>query len=404
MKNKPLKTLYLSQRIPYPPNKGEKIRTFHQIDYLLKKGHSISLCCPYTADDELPLFEKFTQNYTVNTQNSKLSPAPLRYLLGLMSHKPLSISNFYSTELQKKIDQLISTETYNNIVCTSSSMAEYIFNSSILSSLENTPKLVMDFMDLDSDKWRQYSESSIPPMKWIYQRESKLLSRYEHKINREFDISFFISEAEVDLFCANDNCIRRPLSIGNGIESDFFKPASTPPKNMAPVFIFTGVMDYKPNIDCVLWFTQNVWQKIINKYPDARFIIAGMNPVDSILALKKTRGIEVTGFVDDILPFYHASDYFIAPLRIARGVQNKILQAFSCGLPVIASSMGAEGIEYTEGKDIMIADTPDEFFAVIEQLNEDKNLYKSLKENALALIKNHYSWDVKLAELGKILG
>jgi len=398
-----LKTLYISQRIPYPPNKGEKLRSFYQIKYLLENNHNIFLCCPYTTDDELELFKQFTDQYGVSTQQCKLGPKLLRHFSGIASHKALSISNFYSSRLQDIIDQLISQEAFHNIVCTSSSLAEYIFNSSTLPKLNNRPKLIMDFMDLDSDKWRQYSESSTFPMKWIYKRESILLTRYEKKIYRFFDICFFVSKAEVDLFCQNNECTEKPLAIGNGIENESFTPAIHPPENDGPVFIFTGVMDYKPNIDSILWFTNNVWPKITIKYPESRLIIAGMNPTPGILALTKVKGIEVTGFVDDILPYYHQSDFFIAPLRIARGVQNKVLQAFSCGLPVISTSMGAEGIDYTDGKNILIADTPDAFFDSIEKLIENKILYQSLKDNALQLIKNHYSWDVKLATLGKIL-
>jgi len=398
-----LKTLYLSQRVPYPPNKGEKLRTFHQIKYLLENGHEIFLCCPYTSDSELDLLKQFTTQYGVHAKKSKLGPKILRYFSGMICHKALSVSNFYSSSLQKIIDQLIINETFNNIVCTSSSLAEYIFNSSTLPKSKNRPKLIMDFMDLDSDKWKQYSDSSTFPMKWVYKRESTLLEKYEQKIYHFFDACFFISMAEVELFCKKYHCTDKPLAIGNGIESETFTPALHPTENSDPVFIFTGVMDYKPNIDSVLWFTEKVWPRITAKHPDSRFIIAGMNPVPGILALNKIKGIEVTGYVDDILPYYHQSDIFIAPLRIARGVQNKVLQAFSCGLPVISTSMGAEGIDYTDGEDILLADTPEEFFDSIELLINNKFLYGSLKENALNLIRNHYSWDAKLAPLKKIL-
>jgi len=320
----------------------------------------------------------------------------------MVTNKPLSVSNFYSLKLQGMIDRLIATESFQNIVCTSSSMAEYIFKSSSLPRSKNRPKLLMDFMDLDSDKWRQYSDSSSFPMKWIYNRESELLSKYEQRIFRHFDTCFFTSQAEVDLFCQNVKCAKKPLAIGNGIDNETFTPAKIPPQNDDPVFIFTGVMDYKPNIDSVLWFTDNVWPKIIKKYPESRLTIAGMNPVQSILNLTRVKGIEVTGFVDDILPYYHEADFFIAPLRIARGVQNKVLQAFSCGLPVISTSMGAEGIDYTDGENILIADTPDAFFESIEKLIENKHLYQSVKKNALELVKNRYSWDVKLAALKNI--
>jgi len=398
-----LKILFLSQRVPYPPNKGEKIRTFHQIKYLLNNKHDIFLCSPYVLEDELIHFKSFTQKYGVHSEQSKLGHIYLRHLSGMISHKPLSVSNFYSLELQKSIDQLIANESFQHIVCTSSSMAEYIFNSSFLLESKNRPKLVMDFMDLDSDKWRQFSISSKFPMKWIYRREAELLSKFEQKIYRMFDVCFFISQAEVDLFCNNNSCIEKPLSIGNGIDTEYFIPAIRPPNNDHPVFIFTGVMDYKPNIDSVLWFANYVWPKIINKYDKSRFIIAGMNPVAVVSDLRKVQGIEVTGFVNDILPYYHQSDIFVAPLRIARGVQNKVLQAFSCGIPVVASSMGAEGIDCIDGKNILIADTPAMFFDKIERLKNNTTLYSSIKENALSLVKNHYSWSGRLKTLGDIL-
>jgi len=398
-----LKTLYISQRVPFPPNKGEKIRTFHQIEYLLKKGHEISLCCPYTSESELVLFDQLKEQYSIDTKQVKLGPSILRYLSGIILGKPLSVSNFYNIKLQQTIDKLITEETFQNIICTSSSMAEYIFKSSALPTIEKKPKLIMDFMDLDSDKWSQYSESSISLMKWVYQRESKLLAKYERKINNSFDHCFFISQAEVDLFCINADCTKKPLAIGNGMDNKTFTPAYQPIDNSDPVFIFTGVMDYKPNIDSALWFANNVWPKIISKYPLSRFIVAGMNPVQSIQDLSLTKGIEVTGFVDDILPYYHQSDFFVAPLQIARGVQNKVLQAFSCGLPVISTSMGAEGIDYIEGENILIADTPDTFFERIEQLINDKVLYQTLKSNAITLIKEHYTWEAKLSSLDKLL-
>ena len=398
-----MKTLYLSQRVPYPPNKGEKLRTFHQIKFLLENDHDIYLCCPFTTDDELALLHQLADNYGVHEHHEKLAPAFVRHTSGLLFNKALSITNFYSSRLQKVIDHLILNQSFDNIICTSSSLAEYIFRSTTLLNVKRRPRLIMDFMDLDSDKWRQYSESSSLPMKWVYRREANLLAKYEQKIYHSFDTCFFISQAEVDLFCSQYACEKKPLAIGNGIETDSFTPALSPPENNDPVFIFTGVMDYKPNIDSVIWFAQNVWPGITEKHPNSRFIIAGMNPVPSVQALTKDKRIEVTGFVDDILPYYHQSDIFIAPLRIARGVQNKVLQAFSCGIPVIATSMGAEGIEYTDDKNILIADTPDDFLGSIERLTNNRQLYDSISENAQKLIKDHYTWNAKLAPLANIL-
>ena len=398
-----VKTLYLAQRIPYPPNKGEKIRTFHQIKYLLENGHEIFLCSPYSSAEELELFGKFADNYGVHIEKAGLGAKAVRYLAGLFSHKPLSVANFYNKKLQHAVDRIVAEEGIQNIVCTSSSMAEYVFNCSTLPAGKHRPRLVMDFMDMDSDKWRQYGDSAAVPIKWIFKRESTLLAKYEQEVYRFFDASFFISRAEVDLFCQKNKCVDRPLAIGNGIDYQSYAPAALVPENRDPVFIFTGVMDYRPNVDAVIWFTKHVWPRVIRSHPESRFIIAGMNPAPAIMALAKGKGIEITGFVDDILPYYHQSDFFVAPLRIARGVQNKILQAFSCGLPVISTSMGAEGIEYIEGKHILIADTPDDFFNRIEMLVNDGELTRSLKDNAMQLVKEHYSWEAKLVDLLAIL-
>lgn len=339
----------------------------------------------------------------MQSKNRKLGNKYLRYLSGILAHKPLSVTNFYSGKLQKILDSLIANESFQNIVCTSSSMAEYIFNSSTLFKTKNRPKLVMDFMDLDSDKWNQYANSSSIPIRWVYKREAELLSNYEQKICQLFDVSFFISQAEVDLFCERSKCAKKPLAIGNGIDTDYFIPRIQTSNNDHPVFIFTGVMDYKPNIDAVLWFTNYVWPRIIGKYDLSKFIIAGMNPSSDIKALANIQGVEVTGFVEDILPYYHRSDIFVAPLRIARGVQNKVLQAFSCGIPVVSTSMGAEGIDCTDGQNVLVADTADAFFDKIDMLINNTNLYNSIKDNALELAHKRYSWSGRLSALGRIL-
>jgi sugar transferase (PEP-CTERM/EpsH1 system associated) len=395
-------TLYLAQRVPYPPNKGEKIRSFHQIEYLLQNNHKISLACPYDESTDLDNIAQLESKLNISVISERLSPKYIRYSAGLLLHKPLSVSNFYSKKLQQNVDQLILKNAFDNIVCTSSSMAEYIFKSEALPKLNPRPRLIMDFMDLDSDKWRQYSKQSSLPMKWVYARESNLLSKYEHRINDLFDSCFFISQDEVDLFCKLNSSDKKPVSIGNGIDMTVFRPAQTPPQNNHPVLIFTGVMDYKPNVEAVTWFADKVWPRITGKYPQARFVVAGMNPVQSILELKKKKGIEVTGFVDDILPYYHQSDIFVAPLRIARGVQNKVLQAFSCGLPVIATSMGAEGIEYQNGTNILIADSAEDFFSQLDELVTNRDLFHEIRKNALDLVRDRYSWEGQLEKLSEL--
>ena len=394
--------LFLAHRVPFPPNKGEKIRTFNQLKYLKEQGHSIRVCAPLETTDEVGFFQTLAQEYCEQTIYSPLTSKPLRLIKGLLQGKALSVANFYTSSLQKQLDALLVEQVIDAVICTSSAMAEYIYKSNSFESLKVKPMLLMDFMDLDSDKWQQYADNSTWPMKWIYQREANLLSKYEQKVTRHFDCSFFIADAEVNLFKSQISTPEKTgkvITLGNGMDTDLFTPAKHEPKNEAPVFLFTGVMDYKPNIDAVVWFVKQIWPSVLIKYPKARFIIAGMNPTSIVNELVKTTGIEVTGFVDDILPYYHQSNYFVAPFRLARGVQNKVLQGFACGLPVISTPMGAEGIDCVEGESILIANTETEFMNCIDKLEDDISFRESIKKTALALIKEHYSWEGKLSVL-----
>ncbi len=395
--------LFIAQRVPFPPNKGEKIRTFNQLKYLSDMGHAIGVCAPLEKTEDVNYFTELSSRYCSNINYHTLSNKYFRLLKGLFKGNALSVANFYSSNLQTKFDEMLSKYEYDVVICTSSAMAEYIYKSRVLNGLSNKPKLLMDFMDLDSDKWQQYANTSAWPMKWVYQREAKLLSTYEQQITHDFNASFFIADAEVELFKSQINGSGKVLTMGNGMDTSEFIPASVAPNNEAPVFLFTGVMDYKPNIDAVVWFVEQIWHGVVNKYPKARFIIAGMNPSTLVKELEKVSGIEVTGFVDDILPYYHQSNYFVAPFRLARGVQNKVLQAFACGLPVISTPMGAEGIDCQQGKDILIANTEAEFLSSIDKLEQDPAFCELIKSNALALIHEHYSWQGKLQVLDDVL-
>ena len=398
-----LNILFLAQRVPFPPNKGEKIRTFNQLKYLAEQNYKISVCAPLEQSEDVNYFKELADKYCDNITSHVLPLKPLRLLKGLLKGQALSVANFYVSELQNKFDCLLQQECFDVVICTSSAMAEYIYKSKSIQNMDKKPLLLMDFMDLDSDKWQQYAQTSSWPMKWIYQRESSVLAKYEQQVTHDFDASFFIADAEVDLFKSRCSNVGKVLTMGNGMDTTAFVPAKTPPENKAPVFLFTGVMDYKPNIDAVVWFVESIWGKVIKNYPKARFIIAGMNPSSAVKELVSITGVEVTGFVDDILPYYHQADYFVAPFRIARGVQNKVLQAFACGLPVISTSMGAEGIDCVQNEHILIANNEVEFLSAVEKLETDQMLCDTIKKNALSLIHEHYSWQGKLQVLDEVL-
>ena len=178
-----------------------------------------------------------------------------------------------------------------------------------------------------------------------------------------------------------------------------FYPAKWKPATGKPTLLFTGVMDYRPNVDAVLWFVENCWEKLREQHPGIEFIVAGMNPSTEIVRLKKMAGITVTGFVEDILPYYHRADIFVAPFRLARGVQNKVLQAFACGLPVVASPLGAEGINCKHMEHICLAQTPEDYMDSIRALLSDKGMSDAIGSKALQLIQCEFSWRRKLGPM-----
>jgi sugar transferase (PEP-CTERM/EpsH1 system associated) len=394
----------LAHRVPFPANKGEKIRTFHQLEVLAKQGHNIHLFAPYDALVELSFFDELKQVLPCQVNAFRLHSKPSRMIMGLIKGDSLSESNFYSYHLQQHFDQFLHTELPDIVMCSASSMAQYIFNSKTLKSVARKPKLLMDFMDVDSDKWRQYAESTLWPMRWIYQREQKLVATCEKKVATEFDECYLIAAAEVALFNQQITPTDKVKVLGNGLDTRAFYPAENKQINPAPVLLFTGVMDYKPNVDAVVWFVQTCWKQILQLQPGARFIIAGMNPNKEVNKLTAFTGIQVTGFVDDILPYYHQADIFVAPFRLARGVQNKVLQAFSCGLAVVSTPMGAEGIACNDQEHLLLANCAEDFLAKIVSLFDDPTLSASLGSNALSLIKEHYSWKGQLQPLVNAIG
>jgi sugar transferase (PEP-CTERM/EpsH1 system associated) len=394
-----LNILFLSHRVPFPPNKGEKIRTFHQLKHLSELGHPIHLFSPYEDSSELAHFNTLRETLCTSVEASPLTHKFIRLLTGLAKGHPLSVTNFYDRNLQIKLDHFLSNNTIDAILCSASSMAEYVFKSAALNNIEKKPLLVMDFMDVDSDKWGQYQQNSSFPMSMVYAREQRLLAQYEKRIVKQFNASYLIAQAEVMLF--NHKIIKsdKVHVMGNGLDTSVFYPPELKQQNPTPIFLFTGVMDYKPNEDAVIWFVKKCWPTIIAKHPHAKFVIAGMNPTANINQLADNKNIAVTGFVDDILPYYHQADIFVAPFRLARGVQNKVLQAFACALPVISTPMGAEGILCQADRDILIASTSDEFITQANRLIVHPKLRQSIGQSALYIIKQHYSWQSQLQPL-----
>lgn len=275
-------------------------------------------------------------------------------------------------------------------------MAEYVFRSrsKVLHGDNTTPRLYMDFMDLDSDKWRQYAERRSIPLKFIFAREHRLLQKYELNIHRKFDGCFFVSDKEVDLFVDRTGTRDNILAVGNGVTvPDPVEEPQLLTDREEGGLLFTGVMDYFPNEDAMLWFCESVWPIVLSRHPDTTLVIAGMNPSPRVRNLEHLDGVAVTGFLESLEPLFNSAKAVIIPLKIARGIQNKVLEAFAHGVPVVSTPAGAEGIECVAGQHLLVAEDAEAFADAVCRLLIDDELATQLSNAAHNLIRQRYDWE-----------
>lgn len=399
-----MKILYIAHRIPYPPNKGDKIRTFNEIKHL-SASHEIHLVCLADNPEDMKYetnLGKYSKKVKVISLNTKL--AKIKSLLALVSSKPLSVSYFYSRLLQKTINSWVSSTQYDAVICFCSTMAEYVFRSSALnpSLNSNGPVLTLDFCDIDSEKWGQYAKRSRFPMNLIYKIEKKRLFKYEKYINNNFHHSVVVSQREKDLFLELYPSAKTITAIPNGVDYEYFSSSARfefiNPKldHSDPVLVFTGAMDYYANIEGVTWFCFEILPGIKKEFPKTQFFIVGSNPVPKVKELENIEGVTVTGFVDDIRPYYQFADICIVSLRIAAGIQNKVLEAMSMGKPVITTAKALEGINAIANEHILVEDEPQNFSNAVILLLKNLEQKKTLGTKARLFVKESYNWETNM--------
>ncbi len=393
--------LFLCHRIPYPPNKGDKIRSFHLLKHL---SESYRIYLGTFIDD--PYDWKYTEklyNWCEQTCIQKLDPrqARLRSLKGFIYRQPLTLPYYFDPAMAQWVKDIANDEQIDHILIYSSSMAQYILDPKFASK-----KRIIDFVDVDSDKWRQYAEKKSWQMKWLYRREATYLLRFEKRVAAALDASFFVSSHEAEHFrqLAPESATKIHY-YSNGVDVEKFDPAlelETPFHGGVQQIVFTGAMDYWPNEDAVIWFAQNVFPVIHQDWPEARFHIVGSHPSDKVLNLADMEGISVTGSVADVRPYIKYATAVVAPMHIARGIQNKVLEAMAMAKPVVVTTMGLEGINAEHGQDVLIADNAAGF---VEEL---ASLFKGRKgsvmgEAARDKVCKDFGWDNTLQKFDRWL-
>jgi sugar transferase (PEP-CTERM/EpsH1 system associated) len=336
--------LFLSHRIPYPPDKGDKIRSYNLLKGLSER-YRVHLG---TFVDDAADWQHVADLRRICAETCILPLDPrwarARSLLGLLSGRALTMAYYDSRRLCSWVRDLARSHRLAGAYVYSSCMGPYAADL----DLGRGAVRIMDFCDIDSDKWRQYAPTHGYPMKWVFAREARMLARAESELAAKFDASLVISEAEAGILrsiapCSGD----RVAVLPNGVDAEYFDPGrcyDNPFQSGGRRIVFTGAMDYHANVDAVTWFARDVFPTVRRRLPDAVFVIVGSNPTLAVRQLASLPGVEVTRRVPDVRPYLAHASAVVAPLRIARGVQNKVLEALAMARPVIATENALQGI------------------------------------------------------------
>jgi len=388
--------LFLAHRIPYPPNKGDKIRSFNILKYLAR-SYRVHLGA-FVDDPHDMRYRDKVETLCESTCLLPLSPAlgRLRSLSGLVQNKALSIPYFYDKKMKEWVDARMANAELQRVFVFSSPMAQYVLNKN-----SSHIRRVVDFVDVDSDKWRQYANLKHWPLSWLYRREAETLLQFERDVAVKFDASLFVSAEEAALSRQLVPEAAGSIShIENGVDHGFFMPDTgyaDPYAGCRDVLVFTGAMDYWANIDAVSWFAKEVFPQVRAVVETAVFAIVGARPTREVKELSSRPGVKVTGAVRDIRPYLAHARVAVAPMRVARGVQNKILEAMAMARPVIATRVAVEGIDIAGEDGLEIADNSDEFAEKTIRLL--KSVGPSMVMSSRHWVCRRYDWDNNLEKL-----
>ncbi len=382
--------LFLAHRVPYPPDRGDKIRSYNILKHLAQR-HRVHLAA--FADDEADFDAAQSLNDLVATCHieRRTRSRGTAAAIALATRSAASVTAFASRGMSGFVDRILADEPIDRVYVFSGQMAQYA---------PTDRPFVMDFVDMDSEKFAAYVRNARPPMRWMWQREAHRLFHFERETAHRAVVSLFVSEAEAALFRERTGMSPECVQVlENGIDLESYRP-EIHVRDATPLIVFTGQMDYPPNIEAAAGFAREAMPLIRADHPSARFAIVGRKPDPFLSSLGE--GVEVTGEVPDVRPWLTKADVVVAPLRIARGIQNKVLEAMAMSRPVVASPQAFEGIDAEPGRDLMVA-APEAQAAAVSALLADPARAEAIGTAARARMEARYAWDARLAPLDAML-
>lgn len=394
--------LFLAHRVPFPPDRGDKIRSHHVLKALAELAPLHVGCFAETAADRAAGADLANVAATW-CMPSRVKPLPVAGLEAIVRGDPVSLAAFRHAELAAWVGHTLATYPVETIYVFSGQMGQYVpagWNG----------RLVVDLVDVDSTKFEAYARDGTFPMAWIEAREARLLRREEARLAARADRTLLVSHAEAALLASRlpAGTVARIAVLGNGIDAAAFDPRRAIPHPAlaapGPHFVFTGQMDYKPNVDAALRAIEVIMPAIRALHPAAQFHAVGRAPAPELLARDGVNGARVWGEVPDVRPFLAAADIVLAPLTIARGVQNKVLEAMAMCRPVLATSAAATGLPGKDGVHFAVADSDQALVERALDLLARREAAEAMGEASRRLVVDKASWPAMLAELPAIVG
>jgi sugar transferase (PEP-CTERM/EpsH1 system associated) len=385
--------LFLAHRVPYPPDKGERIRAFHEIEFLAKR-HTVDLFCLASTPEEVQQGDRLRRwCRQVAVERVKAWEVTWRAALAFAKGEAASVAVFYSKRLHQRVQAEMATRDYDLIFLNCSSMAQYVPEP------VSCP-VIVDFVDTDSAKWLQYAERERFPRSWIYRREGRCLSALEQKLVRTSAASLVVSSKEARQLSPENP---RLNVISNGVGS--ITGNGRLPEELSalrPYIVFVGTMSYLPNVDAVTYFAREIFPLVRQKQPSVDFVIVGRDPSRSVRALSRLPGVRVMGTVPSVDPYLQRAQVAVAPFRISQGVHNKILEAIVAGVPLVCTSLPVEGLPAPLKSVVTVADDPADFADRVVCLLEDSDLRARSRQNAAA-VSDSLRWEHVLDPLNMII-
>ncbi len=386
--------LFLVHRVPFPPDKGDRIRTFQFLRYLSQKFdvHLACLADEPVEDRVIETLQRYCKRVAVANVQGRMRW--VRALVSLATGRTATEGAFSSSELRAVLKRWVSETRFHVALASASSMVPYLR----LPYLAGIPAVV-DLIDVDSEKWFDYAAAKRGPKSWLYRLEGRRLRRLEQGLSTWAKAVTLVSAAEVAIyrqFCS-DGVVE---AVGNGVDLDYFQPQA---RQTEQGCVFLGALDYWPNIEGICWFCDEIWPEIRRRHPNATVSIVGRRPTPAVCRLAQVPGVKLVGQVPDVRPHLAGAAVSIVPLRIARGIQNKVLESMAMGKATIASPQALEGLQAQPGNDLLSANTPQEWIDSISSLIDTPTLRRRIGAAGRIYAEEHHRWQRCLEPLDALL-